>query len=167
MSRAPKLRLSPVGLIEVVILSIVAAGALDCQAVRRFTDVRLVTSSGVVQGRIESADSVQLRLRTGNDFQTYRRADISAAFRPARSGKRGARVGAIVGAIAGTSLLLMAGTGAGDCYTRCHQTEDAWLAVGVGAVAGGGLGAGVGALVGSSRTRWVPVPDLNELYRRP
>lgn len=137
----------------VTLFTIAMAANAGGQSVPWLTRVRLVTDTGTVEGRIESVDSATYRLRIKDDYQSFRRTEVSSVFQYTTLSGKGAGTGAIVGA------LMLGRLGAAMCDTPDGCKGDVAVAAGVGGI-GGAL---IGAMIGSAVTRWTRLPAQFEV----
>jgi hypothetical protein len=93
------------------------------------TRVRVVTDSGTIDGRIESVDSLNLRVRVKDDYVSVRRSAVSSVLRHGTLGEKGVKMGAIGGAVIGG---VMIGGLAGGMCEGDNCGEDALLGAAVG-----------------------------------
>src|SRR3954467_12939841 len=81
----------------VALCSTALAATPAAQTIPWMTRVRLVTDTGVVEGRMESVDSTTYRIRVNDDYLTFRRAEVSSVLRFSSRRGRGVAIGAIGG----------------------------------------------------------------------
>lgn len=127
----------------------------------------VVRGSSRLVGTVASMDSARIVLRLDPDARQTARGDtisiplalvrqveVSLGRNAGRGRREGVRTGAITGVALGTALGLVLGSGSDPNGTRSPWTTALWLAPAAGA-----LGAGAGALVGTSQPeQWRVVP---------
>lgn len=117
-----------------------------------------VVHGGHVTGNLFRSDAQGIVVRHDGDttrvaWHDMQSLQIARARRPATPVRNGAIAGGVVGLLAGLGYFAF-------CSSQLWDADPCPEAIPIGALAGGALGAGIGALVwsGSSRGGWIDIP---------